>query len=222
MKSLTILLLLTGSLHANAAIERHLLRNDVWETVDQSDEGYLISQSEIPGYPMHALQISAELDLNAAQILDVVHDIDNYKQFLKSAGSMSFEVLERSDSSVVGYQHIQIPYLSDRHYLYRFQLGIDDTAGEIVTGWELLPKQGPHDEFLALMDSVYDDTLYLDEGVGRYVITPLGPNRSRLSYRLYMDIGGWIPTAVLERINKISILDLVRDLVAEAERRSVI
>lgn len=222
MKHFIMLAILASLTLANTAIQNQLLNDESWTVVEEVEDGYTISQSSIPGYSMDAVQVAVEVDLTADVLLDVIHDIENYKSFLTSAKSIDFETVDTRDDSIIGYQHIQVPYFSNRHYLYRFDLGVKNQGNRLVTGWELIPAHEKHSDFIQLMNAVYDEPVYLDEGVGRFIIEPIDNDRVKLSYRLYMDIGGWIPTSLVEQSNKTGVLNLVKDLVIEAEKRSKI
>ena len=222
MKSLLIILALFGSTLGNSLIESQLLRQDGWEVIETSEDGYTISQIEIPGYDMDGVKVSVEVNLNPQVLFDVIHDVNKYDSFLTSAKSIDFETLEQGDAHVIGYQHITVPYFSNRHYIYHFDLEILHDNNRHITGWELIGVQDGYGDFIQQMNAVYDDPVYLDEGVGRFIIEPISDSKVNLSYRLYMDIGGWIPTSLVEMSNRTGILNLVKDLVKEAEKRSKI
>jgi len=220
MKILVTLLILSASVISDVKIDQLLLQNDGWETLERSADGYTISQLDVPGYPLNAVQVSVEVDLPSEVILDVIHDTDNYENFLGSARSIDFQTVERTQDRIIGYQHIQVPYFSNRHYLYNFDLNVVEEGGRHITGWELIPVGDEHRDFILSMNSAYGESVYLDEGVGKFILEPMDSNTVKLSYRLYMDIGGWIPSSLVEKSNKAGILNLVKDLVKEAERRS--
>ena len=222
MKSLLIFLALFGSTLGNSLLETQLLRQDGWEIVETFDDGYTLSQINIPGYDMDGVQVSVEVDLHPQVLFDVIHDVTKYENFLTSAKSIDFETLEQSDSHVIGYQHISVPYFSNRHYLYHFDLEVLHENNQHITGWELIGVQDGYGDFIQQMNAAYDDPVYLDEGIGRFIIEPISESRVSLSYRLYMDIGGWIPSSLVEMSNRNGILNLVKDLVKEAEKRSKI
>ncbi|MCF7808013.1 MAG: hypothetical protein K9M49_04550 [Candidatus Marinimicrobia bacterium] len=222
MKRTILITALASLILANTEIQNHLLSEDGWTVVEQVEGGYTISQNAIPGYSMDAIQVSVDVRSTPDLLLDVIHDIENYEKFLTSAKSIDFETVKKQDKIIIGYQHINVPYFSNRHYLYRFDLDVLQLNERMVTGWELIPIADEYTSFIELMNSAYDGPIYLEEGVGRFVIDPIDNSRVRLSYRLYMDIGGWIPGSLVEKSNKVGVLNLVRDLVIEAEKRSKI
>jgi hypothetical protein len=171
---------------------------------------------------MSATQVTVDLNLSKEAILDVIHDTENYADFLKSAESIDFHTLSNNGQRVIGYQHIQIPFFQDRHFLYEFDLRTAVDGDRHITGWKLLPNSKGYQDYIQTMNLAYGEAVYLNEGFGKYIIEPLAGGKLRLSYRLYMDIGGWIPAALVQKSNETGILNLMKDLVREAERRNKI
>ena len=79
---------------------------------------------------------------------------------------------------------------------------------------------GENRNILHQKNDQFDTPVYIDEGSGRFIFEQIGENRTRLSYRLYMDIGGWVPKSLVERSNSEGIVGLVADVIAEAQRRT--
>lgn len=215
-----MLLLFSSMSLAYPLIHETLLSNEGWQLLDQDEAGFTVSQIKVPGYPLPAVKVAVDLELPSDILLQVIHDIENYGSFLRSASTIDFELLERQDTHVIAYQHINVPYFSNRHYLYRFDLLQQKEDNCLITGWELISIDALLQSFIDSKNDMYSDPVYIDEGTGRFVIEDLGSGKARLSYRLYMDIGGWIPKSLVHMANTQGIRNLLEDLVLEAQRRS--
>jgi len=219
MKQLIFLSLLASIALADPGLSNILLDDEGWQQTAVTEQGFVIKERELPGYPMHAVSVTAEVNLPLETLAAVVHDIENYSRFLNSAAAITFDVFEKDSTHIIGYQHINIPYLSDRHYAYRFDLVGTREGQRWITGWDLLPANGRLTSFINQKDEQFENPVYIDEGSGRFIFERIGENRTRFSYRLYMDIGGWVPKSLVERSNSEGIVGLVADVIAEAQRR---
>ena len=63
------------------------------------------------------------------------------------------------------------------------------------------------------------NAIYLEYGAGIWKSEQISPGKYNISYRLYMDPGGSIPTFVVDIINETSIVGLFQDALNEAYRR---
>jgi len=63
------------------------------------------------------------------------------------------------------------------------------------------------------------DTVYLDHGAGLWVAEEIENNIIILSYRIYMDPGGSLPDFMIDIMNKVSVVNVFKDAVAEAQNR---
>ena len=52
------------------------------------------------------------------------------------------------------------------------------------------------------------------------MVDSIDKSKIKISYRLFMDPGGSIPNFLTDKINEISIINLFKDVIAEAERRT--
>ena len=94
--------------------------NNGWEVIDSSSNN-LVSIKEIPGKDLFAVMVKKEIDLPKEILQDVIMDINNYKQFLKSSGSFISNEIKRTTEFVDGYQFIpiNIPFFDNREYFFR-------------------------------------------------------------------------------------------------------
>ena len=93
---------------------------------------------------------------------------------------------------------------------------IRDSISTLVE-WYLIEPRGSTE----LLDVKQDPSaIYLKHGAGVWFFKPMDNNRVTISYRLIMDPGGYIPSFMKEMINKISVVNLFRDVLKEAQKKS--
>ena len=190
-----------------------------WEIIDQI-EGYKLFTKNIEDQNLNAVMVSYETSVSPLGIQEVLMDVENYESFLSSSSKMVTKQLKRDSSAVVGYQFIPInfPFINDRHYCFKLiknEINIRDS--KTLVKWFLLEE----DTKLLDNESLRNgDIIYLKYGAGIWLVDSVDENRIKISYRLFMDPGGSIPNFLTEKINKISIINLFKDVIAEAERRT--
>ena len=192
-----------------------LYDEDNWEVYDSSSSN-LISTKKIPGKDLFAVMVEKELNLPKDVLKDVIMDIKNYNQFLKSSASMVSDEINRTSEYVDGYQFIPIrlPFFDNREYLFRiYPNGFKEDDSLSIVHWHLLRDQ---DRSLAKNSS---NATYLNNGAGLWVAKNGADNKTSFSYRIYIDPGGSLPNFLIDLINKTSVVNVFKDAIAEAQKR---
>ena len=70
-----------------------------------------------------------------------------------------------------------------------------------------------------MLDHKNYSATYLSHGAGLWAAEEKSNNMTSLSYRLYMDPGGSLPTFLIDMINKTSVVNIFEDVIAEAQNR---
>ena len=188
--------------------------NTGWEILNSSNN--LVSIKEIPGKDLFAVMVKKEINLPKEILQDVIMDINNYKQFLKSSGSFISNEIKRTTEFVDGYQFIpiNIPFFDNREYFFRmYPNGFKDDDSISIIHWYLLNEQRP------ILKNKDHSATYLNHGAGLWVAENQFNNKTSFSYRIYMDPGGSLPTFLIDLINKTSVVNIFEDAIAEAQNR---
>lgn len=199
-----------------------LQNNSGWELVDSDSSGLTVSTKTIPNRNLAALMVEQSTSLPLSVVSDVVMDVGHYSDFLISAGKMYSEEISRAESSLDGYQYISIdvPFFSDRKYCFRMNRnGVSPEDTLSLVHWYLLNEDGKHSNFLKNTDF---EAVYLDHGAGLWMAYKRADGSVIISYRLYMDPGGTIPKFLVDKINQMSIVNIFRDALVEAQKRSLV
>ena len=183
-------------------------------------EGYKLFSKKIEDQDLNAVMITYETSIPLLGIQEVLMDVENYESFLSSSSRMVTKQLKKDDTAVVGYQFIPInfPFMNDRHYCFKLiKNEINIKNSPTLVKWFLLDK---NTQLLTIQSLNDANAVYLKYGAGIWLVDSVDKNNIKISYRLFMDPGGSIPNFLIDKINEISIINLFKDVIAEAERRT--
>jgi len=191
--------------------------NDGWTNIKQLDNLVNISMKELGKSQLYAIKVGKIINIEPNQITDVIMDVNNYNSFLSNAESFKSEVITQSDKNLIGYQYIKVdlPFFEDREYYFKIsreQIVKQDTT--TMCFWVLLE---PFEKEAS--SNINTSAIYLEFGAGIWKSEQISPGKYDISYRLYIDPGGSIPTFLVDIINETSIIGLFQDALSEAYRR---
>ena len=197
MKINLVLLLSTFTILFSSSIEiLEVLKTEAdWKLYRTLDEGETIYRKSLNDRSLQAFKISKTIDFSPKLIFNTVLDIDNYGTILKSSNLDSRVLLSTSDY-IDGYNYIYVDnyFVSDREYVFRMY------SYEKSVEWHLIESS---------LEAT--DALYINAGAGYWDYEIIG-DRYKISYSLYMDVGGSIPKFLDNKLNYSGILNVFRDV----------
>jgi hypothetical protein len=122
---------------------------------------------------------------------DIVHavleDVDSYPNFMPYTAEC--RILKREGDSIVAYQRISAPMVSDRDYTIRVHTNVKKTErGTIYSSrWATDNAAGPPEKRGVVRVSLCE---------GSWLLEPTGPNSTHATYQIYSDSGGYIPSFI--------------------------
>ena len=191
--------------------------NNGWKNIKKIDNSVNISMKKLGESKFFAINVERIIDIKPDRITDVIMDVSNYNSFLSNAKSFKSEVVNQSDINLIGYQYIKVdlPFFDDREYYFKMsreQIFEQDTT--TMCFWVLLdPLEKESNR------NINTSAIYLEYGAGIWKSEQISPGKYSISYRLYMDPGGFIPTFIVDIINETSIVGLFQDVLNEANRK---
>ena len=214
---LSVLFIFYCSVTFGQSTIQELFNNQGWELIDKYDNGSEISVKSLEGKHLEAVMISNTVPFDAKTVLEVVYDVDNYDEIFLSSKQVSTTVLKSTARFTDAYQHlpVPIPFLSDRHYIFR----MDYIKDNRVT-WTLLSYENDYKSFLKERDIEFNKPVYLVSGHGIWDAINNGNKSCRLSYRVYMDSGGNLPGFLIEWLNRKALANIFQDVIVAASSRS--
>lgn len=216
---LTNLMVLT-LIFANEGVLLQTIKDNIfidkgWEKIEENDNGISISVKEISNIPIKAVLIKQQVDIDPITVVNIIEDVNNYGNVLKSAKSSVSTLLFQNDEGIFAHQYLELKYVKDRHYAFKMYYPFDNSNR---IDWELIPER----IFNAFDESSEVNTkgVYVDIGYGSWTADKIEGGLTEVTYRLVMHPGGNVPNFVTDYINKVTIVDLFEDVINEAQKRS--
>ena len=191
------------------------LNNDEdWELVKITDDEILLYSKSIHNMELLAMMVNKTISMEPESIKKILIDINNYSNFLSNNKSIETILIERQKDYLDAYQNIRIdfPFIDNRQYWFR--MFFDISQGNSLVEWYIL------DPKLIDKNLLYskDNNINLKYGAGLWKYKKTEGEKIQISYRLAIDPEGTIPTIFVDMINKVSIINLFRDVLNEASR----
>jgi len=191
--------------------------NNGWTNIKKIDSLVNLSTKDLGEPQLYAIKIEKIINIKPDQITDVIMDVNNYNSFLSNAESFKSQVVTQSENNLIGYQYIKVdfPFFDDREYYFKMSREhIIEQDTTTMCFW-VLREPVKKDNSRNLKKSA----IYLEYGAGIWKSEQISPGSYNISYRLYMDPGGSIPSFIARIINETSIVGLFQDVINEAFRK---
>jgi hypothetical protein len=167
-----------------------------WKWVSTSDNVALYRRPR-PGAGHHEIKAIGEIAASTAVVHAVIDDAESYSRFMPY--TVECRVLKREGDSVLIYQRISAPLVSDRDYLLRIRTTSRRAGGGISyrTRWETENGFGPPEKPGVVRVKLCE---------GGWVLEPAAaPNVTRATYSVYTDSGGVIPAFIKDTGSQIGV-----------------
>jgi ribosome-associated toxin RatA of RatAB toxin-antitoxin module len=166
-----------------------------WKLVSTSDNVALYRRSR-PGPGHYESKAVGEITASTAVVHAVIDDANSYPRFMPY--TVECRVLKREGDSVLTYQRISAPLISDRDYTLRVRTTSKKVEGgtSYLSRWETENALGPVERPGIVRVKLCE---------GGWLLEPLGPNATRATYSVYTDSGGVIPAFIKNTGSQIAI-----------------
>lgn len=157
-----------------------------WKLVSTSDNVALYRRPHSgPGH--YESRAIGEVAASTAVVHAVIDDSESYTRFMPY--TVECRVLKREGDSVLIYQRISAPLVSDRDYVLRVRTTVKTVEGgtSYLSRWEAENAFGPVERRGVVRVKLCE---------GGWLLEPSGPNATRATYSLYTDSGGVIPAFI--------------------------
>lgn len=166
-----------------------------WKLVSTSDNVVLHRRSR-SGAGHYETRAVGEIPASTKIVLAVIDDAESYPKFMPYTAEC--RVLREDGDSVLTYQRISAPLVSDRDYTLR----VRTTSKKVEHGtsylsrWETANALGPPEKQGVLRVKLCE---------GAWLLEPSGPDSTRATYTVYTDSGGAIPAFIKNTGSQIGI-----------------
>lgn len=190
-----------------------------WVEVSSYYRDVRVFNKEFQNSGVPAIMARQTAPVSPRAMMSAIEDVGNYAGFLQDVYLERSDLLSRTPRVIEGYQYLDLPIISNRHWVFHM-VRKDGPSGERIRyDWTLVSRNSKYRAFLDSMDVLYGEPTYLNENVGGWEIVPLGESGVKVTYRLYTDPAGWVPSFLVARANRIIAAAMVREMVREAMRR---
>jgi hypothetical protein len=167
-----------------------------WKFVSDKDGVSLYRRQRPRSYESKAIgEIAASTDLVRA----VLDDVESYASFMPYTAEC--RVLKRESGSVLAYQRISAPVVSDRDYTVHVRTTVKkvENGTNYFIRWETDNAAGPPEKRGVVRVTLCE---------GSWLLEPIGPDKTRATYMVYTDSGGLIPSFIKNTGSQVGIRKL--------------
>lgn len=185
---------------------------------DGEESGFILSKKLIENKNLYAFRIQKEIAFSPNLIQEILIDIKNYDKILSKNNSIKTYELKQGNKWVDAYQYIQnnIPFLDNREYCFRISKeSLNDNDSLSLVHWYLIEKN-----FYDTTHLVKDNkSIYLNYGAGLWLAEKQIDRSFVISYIIYIDPGGSIPAFLIDKANRVSLVNIFKDTILEANKK---
>jgi hypothetical protein len=192
-----ISLVLAGSPTVFAS-EESINKDSDWK-LSARDKDVAIYSRLRPGSPLKEFKAIGAIDAPNSAVCAVIDDFQNYPKFMPY--TTECQVIRRDGDSIVGYQRLSPKICADRDYTLRVWKKSWPTADGLVfmSHWSPANEIGPPEKKGVVRVKICE---------GKWLLEPDGNTRTRATYFIYTDTGGFIPSFIANRVSLTGITKL--------------
>ena len=190
-------ILLAGCPTAFAA-EESISSDDYWKLSAQEKNVVIYSRPR-PGSPLKEFKAVGPIDAPPGAVCAVIDDFQNYPKFMPY--TTECRLIKRDGDSIVGYQRLSPKVCADRDYTLRVWKKSWPSADGLVfmSHWSPANELGPPEKKGVVRVKLCE---------GKWLLEPDGATKTRATYSIYTDSGGFIPSFIANRISLTGITKL--------------
>jgi hypothetical protein len=152
-----------------------------------------------PGSPLKEFKAVGPIDAPTHAVCAVIDDFQNYPKFMPY--TTECRLIRRDVDSIVGYQRLSPKVCADRDYTLRVWKKSWPTADGLVctSHWSPANELGPPEKKGVVRVKICE---------GKWLLEPDGAIKTRATYFIYTDTGGFIPSFIANRVSLTGITKL--------------
>ena len=180
------------------AAEESISTDDYWKLSAQEKNVVIYSRPR-PGSQLKEFKAVGPIDAPTGAVCAVIDDFQNYPKFMPY--TTECRVIKRDGDSIIGYQRLSPKVCADRDYTLRVWKKSWPSTGGLVfmSHWSPANELGPPEKKGVVRVKLCE---------GKWLLEPDGTTKTRATYFIYTDTGGFIPSFVANRISVTGITKL--------------
>ena len=166
--------------------------NESGWTVTVRDKDVAIYSRPHPGSPLKEFKAVGPIDAPTQAVSAVIDDFQNYPKFMPSVTEC--HLIRKEADSIVGYQRLSPKVCADRDYTLRvWKESWRAPNGLVFTShWSPANELGPPEQKGVVRVKVCE---------GKWLLEPEGITKTRATYSIYTDTGGYIPSLIANHVS---------------------
>lgn len=180
------------------AAEESISTDDYWKLSAQEKNVVIYSRPR-PGSQLKEFKAVGPIDAPTGAVCAVIDDFQNYPKFMPY--TTECRLIKRDSDSIVGYQRLSPKVCADRDYTLRvWKKSWASTDGLVfLSHWSPANELGPPEKKGVVRVKLCE---------GKWLLEPDGTTKTRATYFIYTDTGGFIPSFIANRISVTGITKL--------------
>ena len=201
----------------DSQILEDLYDSDGWSLVYTKDNGVQVYNKKNDRMSLNSVKVTYTDTVDIKILAGAIMNGDRHAEFMKKSHLSESRVLSFVGDSVWTYQYLDLPIISDRHYVSLNVLTEISSGTHYRMNWRMLSDGSKG--FKGEEINKKPHAVHVVDGVGGWEIKSLGNNVTEVTYRIVIDPGGWIPNFLVNQSNKALAPDTIMSMVQEAKRR---
>ena len=191
-------ILLAGSPTVFASSEESISKDSEWKLAVREKDVAIYSRPH-PGSSFKEFKAVGAIDAPTHAVCLVIDDFQNYPKFMPY--TTECRLISRDGDSIVGYQRLSPKICADRDYTLRVWKKSWPAADGLVfmSHWSPANELGPPEKKGVVRVKICE---------GKWLLEPDGAIKTRATYFIYTDTGGFIPSFLANRISVTGITKL--------------
>ncbi len=180
------------------AAEESISADDYWKLSDHEKDVTIYSRPR-PGSALKEFKAVGPIDAPTSAVCAVIDDFQNYPKFMPYMTET--RLIKRDGDSIVGYQRLSPKVCADRDYTLRvWKKSWPVTDGTVFAShWSPANELGPPEKKGVVRVKLCE---------GKWLLEPDGASKTRATYFIYTDTGGFIPSFIANRVSVTGITKL--------------
>ena len=180
------------------AADESISADDHWKLSDHEKDVTIYSRPR-PGSQLKEFKAVGPIDAPTSTVCAVIDDFQNYPKFMPYMTET--RLIKRESDSIVGYQRLSPKVCADRDYTLRvWKKSWPVPDGMVFTShWSPANELGPPEKKGIVRVKLCE---------GKWLLEPDGSSKTRATYFIYTDTGGFIPSFIANRVSVTGITKL--------------
>jgi hypothetical protein len=198
LSGLGSILLVSGSNTFAAEFSSSVSPREGWKLAADAKEVIIFSRPHADSN-LKEFKAIGSIDASSYAVHAVIDDFENYPKFMPYI--LECRLIKREGASVIGYQRVAPKICGDRDYTLRVSKKSwpGPKGPTYLSQWETANEKGPAEQKGVVRIKVCD---------GTWLLEPDGPAKTRATYSIYSDTGGFIPAFIANHASLTAIKQL--------------